>query len=418
MAVEREFEIIIVGAGHSGAQTGLALRKRGFDGAIGLIGEEPDPPYERPPLTKGYLEGATSRDRLFIRGGKVWSEKDIELIRNCQIEAIDLDNCTIKSGDGRAFAFKYLVWAAGGTARQLACEGATLPGVRQIRTVADVDWILTNLSQVSRVIVIGGGFIGLETSAGLRKLGKEVVLLEAEDRVLARVCAEPVSRFFEQAHRDAGVDIRLSAAVDRILQVGNKAAGVQLASGEEITGDLIIVGIGIAPNIDPLVQAGIACGRGVRVDARCRTSAANVFAVGDCTEYRSAWTENTWVGLESIQNANQMATVCADAMLGLDTTHTVVPWFWSNQFDIRLQTIGLSIGADNWLVRGNPEERSFSVIYLRNNTIIALDCINATADYIEAKKVLLRRAPDDLKILADPSCKLTVACDAALSGII
>ena len=286
------------------------------------------------------------------------------------------------------------------------CAGDEMRGVHTVRTRADVDAMIAELPGVSQAVVIGGGYIGLEAAASLRKLGKEVVLIEALDRVLARVAGEDLSRFFEAEHRAHGVDLRLSAAVDCIVGDGGRAPGVRLADGSIIPAQMVIVGIGIAPAIEPLAEAGAETGNGVRVDGQCRTSLPDIYAIGDCAEHRNRFASGQWRRLESVQNANDQANVAAKTICGLEADYDALPWFWSNQYDLKLQTVGLSQGHDQTITRGDPAARSFSIIYLREGRVIALDCVNAVRDYAQGRGLVLHRVAADPQALADPAVPL------------
>jgi 3-phenylpropionate/trans-cinnamate dioxygenase ferredoxin reductase subunit len=256
-------------------------------------------------------------------------------------------------------------------------------------------------------VIIGGGYIGLEAAAVLTKLGKTVVLLEGQDRVLARVAGEPISRFYEAQHRAHGVDVRTGVTVACIEEEAGVAAGVRLGDGELLSADLVIVGVGISPCVAPLLAAGAAGDHnGVDVDDCCSTSLAGVFAIGDCAAHLNPFAHGARVRVESVQNANDQATTAAKAIVGLTEPYAVVPWFWSNQYDLKLQTAGLSVGHDDVILRGDPADRSFSVLYLRNGRVIAIDCVNAMRDYVQGKKLVEARVTPERRLLADPMTPL------------
>jgi 3-phenylpropionate/trans-cinnamate dioxygenase ferredoxin reductase subunit len=383
------FDVLIVGGGHAGAQVALALRQQGYVGSIALVGEEPDLPYDRPPLSKEYLAGAKSFDQLLVRTEEGWAEEKVTLLLGRRVVAVDPPRRAVTTAEGERIEYGTLVWATGGAVRRLACSGADLVGVHSIRNRADVDRLLVELPVVQRVAVIGGGYIGLEAAAALTKLDKQVVLLESLDRVLARVAGEPLSRFYEAEHRSRNVDLRLATTVDCIEGTEGRVTGVRLADGDHIPTDMVIVGIGIVPEIDPLVEAGAEHSNGLRVDELCRTNLADVYAIGDCAEHRNGFAQGGWVRLESVQNANDQAMTAAKAICGVPEPYAATPWFWSNQYDLRLQTVGLSKGADDVLVRGDPTTRSFSVIYLREARVVALDCVNAVRDYSAGRALVM-----------------------------
>jgi len=405
-AVQECFDVLIVGGGHGGAQTAIALRQHGFEGRIAIVGAEPHLPYERPPLSKDYLAGEKGFERLLIRPAAFWAERGIEMRLGMPVTAVDPSARAVTLGDGRTFGYGDLVWAAGGSPHPLRCDGADLAGVHSVRDRDDIDRLLAELPATRHIVVIGGGYIGLEAAAVLSKLGREIVLVEALDRVLARVAGEAVSRFYEAEHRAHGVDVRTGAMVAAIAGADGRIAGVTLADGATIPADLAVVGIGIAPSVAPLVEAGAVGANGVDVDANGRTSLPGLYAIGDCAAHENRFAGGARIRLESVQNANDMANVVARTIIGHDAPYDAIPWFWSNQYDLRLQTVGLSIGHDEAVVRGEPAARSFSAIYLKDGRVIALDCINAVRDYVQGRKLILEGGRYDKARLADPSVPL------------
>lgn len=398
-------DVLIVGAGHAGAQAAIALRQGGFDGSIRIVGDEPDLPYERPPLSKEYLAGEKPFERLLLRPPGFWSERAIDIVLGERVATIDAARHVAITAEREEHSYRTLIWAAGGAPRRLSCGVASLAGVHTIRTRADVDRLTAELPTVSQAVVIGGGYIGLEAAAALVKLGKPVVLLEALDRVLARVAGEALSRFYEAEHRAHGVDLRLGVAVDCIEGEG-RVTGVRLADGDVIAADLVIVGIGIVPGVAPLLAAGAAGTNGVEVDARCRTNLPDIYAIGDCALHRNRYAGDRWVRLESVQNANDQAAVAAKDILGQPAAYDAAPWFWSNQFDLKLQTVGLSLGHDETVTRGDVSSRSFSIIYLKEGRVTALDCVNSVKDYVQGRKLVERGAVVPAAQLADTSLPL------------
>jgi 3-phenylpropionate/trans-cinnamate dioxygenase ferredoxin reductase subunit len=402
----KHLDVAIVGAGHGGAQAAIQLRQLGFAGSIGLIGAESEPPYERPPLSKDYLAGEKEFERMLVRPRAFWAERGIELLPGTTVTTLDPAAKVLVAEGGARFGYGNLVWAAGGVPRRLACEGGDLAGVHVIRRKADVDAIRAGLDSARRVAVIGGGYIGLEAAAVLRRLGKEVVLLEALDRVLARVAGPEISQFFETEHRSQGIDVRLGATVAAVLAERDRASGVRLRDGSVLDAEMVIVGIGVEAAVAPLLAAGAAGANGVDVDSSCRTNLPDVFAVGDCAAHENRFAGGLRIRLESVQNAHDQAATAAKAIVGRPEPQDAVPWFWSNQYDLRLQTVGLSVGHDDTVVRGRPEHRSFSVIYLLEERVIALDCVNATKDYVQGRNLILdgRRVP--ARRLADATVPL------------
>ena len=398
----KHYDVIIVGAGHGGAATAINLRQAGFTGSIALVGREPEIPYERPPLSKEYMAGDKSFDQIHIRPRSYWDDKQVDLLLGQAVFGLDADDKVITLEEGRRLAYDKLVWAAGGDPRLLDCAGADLEGVHAVRTRADVDTIMNELDGVDQIAVIGGGYIGLEAAAALTKLGKKVVLLEALPRVLARVAGEALSHFYEAEHRAHGVDLRTSTLVNTLEGEG-RVSGVRLDDGTLIPAQMVIVGIGILPAVDVLHLAGAEGQNGVNVNEHCETSLPDVFAIGDCAAHHNRFAGGHRIRLESVQNASDQANVVAKTILGNPVAYGATPWFWSNQYDLRLQTVGLSQGHDQSLVRGDPATRSFSVIYLRGGAVIALDCVNMVKDYVQGRKLVEMAAEIDPADLMDTS---------------
>jgi len=400
------FEVLIVGGGHGGAQAAIALRQHGFGGSLAILSDESHPPYERPPLSKDYLAGEKEFERLLIRPVAFWAERKVELRLDCRVAAVHPDSKTVATADGSTIGYGALIWAAGGAPRPLACPGADLSGVHLLRRVTDSDRIRAALPAARRVAIVGGGYIGLETAAVLRMLGHEVTVIEALDRLLNRVTGPPVSEFYAAEHRARGVDIRLDAPVAEILGERGAASVVRLANGEEIAADLVVVGIGIDPAVGPLLAAGAAGTGDVHVDSLCRTSLLDVYAIGDCAAHENVFADGMRVRLESVQNAHDQATCAALAILGRPQPYEAIPWFWSSQYDLKLQTVGLSVGHDEIVMRGDPAARSFSAIYLRAGRVVALDCVNSVKDYVQGRKLILGDVRPDRAALADPATPL------------
>ena len=400
-------DVVIVGAGHGGAQAALALRQQGFVGSIVMIGREPEPPYERPPLSKEYLAREKPFERLYLRPPHLWADKQVTLRLATSVTALDPASHIATLDDGSTLGYSSLIWATGGDPRRLACEGAHLAGIHAVRTRADVDRLIAEIDAgAKRVVVVGGGYIGLEAAAVLTKLGLAVTLLEALPRVLARVAGEELSAFYEAEHRAHGVDLRTDVTVECIEGDDHKVTGVRLADGQVLPCEIVIVGIGIVPAIGPLIAAGAAGGNGVDIDEFCRTSLPDVFAIGDCAAHSNGFADGAVIRLESVQNANDMATCAARAIMGELQPYQATPWFWSNQYDLRLQTVGLSTGYDATVVRGDPAARSFSVVYLKGGRVIALDCVNMVRDYVQGRKLVENRSSPDVAALADTSVAL------------
>ena len=400
-------DLVIVGTGHGGAQAAIALRQNGFTGSILMLSRDPEPPYERPPLSKEYLAGDKPFERMLIRPEAFWGGKDIELRLASAVTKVDPAAKELTVVGGETIGYGTLVWAAGGDPRRLSCPGADLGGIHAVRDKADVDRMKAELEAGAReVVVIGGGYIGLEAAAVLTKLGCQVTLLEAQDRVLSRVAGEDLSHFYEDEHRRHGVDVRLGAEVEAIEGDGDRVTGVKLASGETLECDMLVVGIGIVPAVGPLILAGAAGANGVEVDQFCRTSLPDIYAVGDCAAHANPYAGGAVIRLESVQNAHDMAACAAKAICGDPQAYDTLPWFWSNQYDLRLQTAGLSLGYDATVLRGEPATRGFSVIYLKEGRMIALDCVNRTKDYAQGRRLIEDRVVIPPELLLDTETEL------------
>lgn len=404
------YGVIIVGAGQGGAYAAIQLRQLGYEGSIALIGRESEPPYERPPLSKEYILGDKAWERLLIRPIDFWISKNIDLLLGAEVVSVSPGSKQVHLQDGRILGYGDLIWATGGDPRRLNCPGSGLKGVHGVRTRADADAILAELDAVDRAVIVGGGYIGLEAAAVLRKRGKEVTLLEVLPRVLARVAGEQLSTFYEGEHRAHGVDLRTGTGIVSIEGI-DQVAGVRLTDESLIECQLVIVGIGIVPAVGPLIAAAAAGGNGVDVDEFCRTSLPNIYAIGDCAAHANAFADGALVRLESVQNANDQASCAARSIVGDPQPYRATPWFWSNQYDLKLQTVGLSAGHDATVLRGDPLTRSFSVLYLKGGKLIACDAVNAIKDYVQARKLVeegARIAPEDLADASRPLKELAL----------
>ena len=396
------FDVLITGTGHGGAQAAIALRQQGFEGSIGMIGRDRSPPYERPPLSKEYLAGKKPFERLLIRPEQFWADKDVTLRLGTSVTKIDPEAKQVTVSGGDTIGYGKLIWAAGGDARRLSCAGAQLAGIHTVRDRRDVDAMREQLAAgATRIVVIGGGYIGLEAAAVLRELGCEVTVVEMQDRLLSRVAGPALSDFYEKEHRAHGVVFYLKTGLEAVLGDGEKVTGVRLSTGEELPCDAVIAGIGIVPAVGPLIAAGAAGANGVDVTDICHTSLDNIYAIGDCAAHPNPYAQGAVIRLESVQNANDMATTVAKAICGEIVPYNALPWFWSNQYDLRLQTAGLSLGYDATVLRGDPAERSFSVVYLRSGQVIAVDAVNRTRDYAQGRKLVEARAVIDPDVLSD-----------------
>lgn len=397
---EESFDIVIVGAGHAGAHAAIALRQLGYEGSLAIVGDEPSLPYERPPLTKEYLAGDKPFERMLLRPEKFWGERDIVLRQGRRVAAVDVDMKFVTLSNDAMIGYDKLIWAAGGSPRMLACPGAQARNVFAVRRLSDVDALRALLPSAERIAIVGGGYIGLEAAAVLNTLGKHITIVESQDRVLSRVAGVGLSRFYENCHADRGVEFVLGSKVDRIeTDNEGRATALILDNGDTLATDMVIVGIGIVPETGPLLLKGAAGGNGVDVDEFCRTSLPDIYAIGDCAAHANPYANGAHIRLESVQNANDQAKTAASHIVGTPVAYDAIPWFWSNQYDLKLQTVGLSMDYDTEILRGDPEARSFSVAYLRDGKLIALDCVNKTKDYVQGRKAIAEGAvldPDEL----------------------
>lgn len=382
---------LIVGAGHAGAQLAASLRQEGWTGEIVLIGEESALPYQRPPLSKGYLAGKSTLDELAIRSAKFYTEQGIQLL-NAKVEAIDRSAGHLVLSTGDALPYDKLALCTGARPRRLSIPGANLVGVYYLRTAADVEMIREATSPGCRAVIIGGGYIGLETAASLRALGLEVTVLEATERVLERVTAPAVSAFFDRIHREEGVNIRTGALVEALSGDG-RVREVFLSSGESIPTDLVIVGIGVEPNTELAAAAGLVVDNGVVIDDQTRTSDPDIVAAGDCASHDMA-RYGRRIRLESVPSAGEQAKVAAATVCGKSKMIAALPWFWSDQYDLKLQIAGLNTGYDEVVLSGDPtRDRDFTCFYLRAGELIAADCINRPRHFMFSKRVITQRLP-------------------------
>lgn len=397
------YDVIIVGTGHAGAQAAVALRQQGFTGSILMIGEELHLPYERPPLSKEYFSGEKTFERILLRPEQFWQDKKIDLKLGQRVIQIDAQSHRILTQQNYEYHYDKLIWATGGKPRRLSCEGAALEGIHYIRNREDVDRINQELDRVQKCVIIGGGYIGLEAASALRKINRDVTLVEGQSRVLARVAGPIISDFYQQYHQEKGVEFYLGQGVDYLEGDQGRVHTVILANGTRIATDMVIVGIGLNPEVNVLVEAGAAFSNGIETDRRCRTSLVDIFAIGDCANHENFFADGQRIRLESVQNANDQAMIVTKEILDKGEDYAAVPWFWSNQYDLKLQTIGLSLGYDQEILRGEPASGSFSVIYLREGKIIAIDCVNRPADFIQGKAIIEQSIYIPIEQLSDHS---------------
>lgn len=399
---------IIVGASHAGAMCALSLRRQGWSGAITLIGEESNLPYHRPPLSKDYLKGTKDASAILLNGVDRYEKADVDLQLGQRVESIDRDAQAVTTADGRRIEYDKLVLATGSRAVELPFVRTGLKGVHYLRSIGDVDRMRDDANNAGRAVIIGGGYIGLEAAASLRSMDIEVTVLEAADRILQRVTSAPVSTFFSRVHREEGVDLREQCAVSGLIGE-DSIEGVELSSGERIDTDIVVIGVGVRPCTRLAEEAGLSTDNGIQIDEFARTSDPNILAVGDCTSFLHP-RYRARMRLESVQNANDQALVAAKSLVGDPAPYDSVPWFWSDQFDVKLQIAGLAQSADQIIVRGDPTAgRSMSVAYLRDGKLLAIDAMNRPRDFVQGKKLIMADATVDPELAANPDIELVRA---------
>ncbi len=396
--------IVIVGAGQAGAQTAISLRMGGYQGALTIVGDETAPPYQRPPLSKGYLKGELEAERLWLKPEEYYAEEKVDLIMGSPVARIDMANRLVELATGSALYWDRLVIATGARPRKLDVPGAELDGVLELRTLADVDQLKPRLVAGSRMVVVGAGYIGLEAAAVGTQLGAKVTVLEYAPQVLGRVAGPEIGKFYVDVHTAAGVDLRVNARMAGFEGM-DKVTGVRMDDGEVIPADIVLVGVGVVPNIEFARDAGIGCGNGIIVDGSGRTSHPDVFAAGDVA-FRPLIHYGREGRLESVHNAIEGGKLIAAAILGLPAPAVDVPWFWSDQYDLKLQTAGLWNGADEHVVRGDPASRKFAVFYLREGRLLAVDAVNSAPEFIVGKKLIASGAPLASAELGDTSVSM------------
>ncbi len=376
--------IVIIGAGQAGAQAVATLRAEGFAGAITMVGDEAYAPYQRPPLSKTYLMGTMERDRLFLKPDAFYTEAKCELMLNVSATSIDRAAKTVVLSDGRSLPYDKLLIATGTRVRKINVPGAGLAGIHYLRSIADVDALRPALGSCKSLAVVGGGYIGLEVAAVARKLGVAVTVFEALDRVMARAVSKPVSAFYEKVHTEAGVVFHLNTGVEA-FEGSDRLTGIR-AGGRSFATEVALVGIGVIPNGEIAQAAGLKCADGIHVDPLCATEDPAIFAAGDCTRHRGR--NGDLIRLESVQNAIDQAKHAALAMAGKPTAYREVPWFWSDQYDLKLQIAGLAAPGDDLVLRGDPAQRKFAVFHLRGGTVAAVEAVNAAPEYLVGRKLI------------------------------
>ena len=401
--------VVIAGGGQAGYQIAASLRTEGYGGPILLICDEPHLPYQRPPLSKAFVLGKQDQTRLLLRPESYYAGHQIELLAGEQVVAIERTTRKIRLKSGRELTYGKLVLAVGARNRVLRIPGGDLDGVCYLRTLGEAVELKQRLEQARHVAVIGGGFVGLEVAASAQTLGKPVTVIEALPRLLARAVGSLISEYMRSAHAARGTEVVLNAQVREIRGSGGKAREVVLSDGRAIAADLVVVGVGVSPNTDLAHAAGLPVENGIVVDEFLRTSDEHIFAIGDCAQYPSAFSGSR-VRLESVQNAVDQGVSVARTIAGKPAAYRAVPWFWSDQFDVRLQMAGLPEGHDLQVIRGSPETGKFSVFHFRAGKLASVDSVNRPADHLAARKLLHSGAAITPQQAADESVNLATLC--------
>jgi len=387
---ETQTRVVIAGAGHAGGSAAAMLRQLGFEGSITLIGEEPIPPYERPPLSKAWLKGEASAESLALRPAEFYATANIDIRLSTSVTGIDRAAKTVSLGTGETVPYDFLILALGARARRLDIPGIGLRGVLELRTAADADQLKAALGPGKRLAVVGGGYIGLEAAASARGLGAEATIIERETRVLARVACQQLSDFFEAYHRGQGVTIEVSAGVAALEGTDGQVTGVRLTDGRLIPCDAALIGVGAVSNDEIARAAGLACDGGIVVDLSARTDDPSIFAIGDCTKRPLPLYDRT-MRLESVPNALEQAKQAAAAIYGRPQPAPEVPWFWSDQYDIRLQIAGIPFDATQIVVRGDIAAGKFALFHLAEDGLVrAVEAVNASQEFLGGRRIIQR----------------------------
>lgn len=393
--------MVIVGAGQAAGQAAASLRQEGYEGPITIIGDEPQAPYQRPPLSKAYLSGDIGMDRVLVRPEKFYGDKDIDLVTGTKVSEIKPDSKQVTTESGNTYDYDKLLIATGSRPRILNIPGSDLEGIHYLRTIDDVDGIRDAMSRSRKLCIVGGGYIGLEVAAVAVTAGLEVTVLEMEDRILQRVTTPDMSEFYHQLHTSRGVNIMVNTGVSGFE--GDGRVSHVLCGDTKVEADLVIVGIGIVPNVELAEAAGLACDNGIVVDDHCQTSNPDIYAAGDCTNHPNPIL-NRKLRLESVPNAMEQARVACTNMLGGDKVYAAVPWFWSDQYELKLQMVGFSSDGDRSVVRGDKANNQFAVFYLAGDKVVAVDAVNSPKEFMVCKQLYGKSV--DSAALADNQVEL------------
>lgn len=413
MSLENAQNIVIVGAGQAAAQSAQSLRQGGYSGTLTIVGEEAALPYQRPPLSKAYMKGEFEEERLYFKPAAWYEDQKIELLLGTHATAIDRSAREVRLGHGAHLPYDYLILTTGSRPRPLTVAGSDLEGLHDLRSLVDVERIRPKMIAGRKLVIIGAGYIGLEAAAVARQMDLDVTVVEMAPRVLARVTSPAISEFYTAEHRRQGVTILTGSVTSAIEGKDGKVSAVILGDGTRLPADMVLSGIGILPNEELAREAGIACSNGILVDRDARTSDPHIFAAGDCAS-RPLVHYGRSGRLESVHNAIEQGKLAAAAILGQARPAEDCPWFWSDQYDLKLQIAGLSQGYDTHVIRGAPESRRFAVFYLKNGVLIAVDAINSPPEFLASKKLIMTGARPDPAALGDLSTPMKeIAANAA-----
>lgn len=407
--------VVILGSGQGGYQVAASLRDEGFAGPIAIVGNEPGLPYQRPPLSKAYLTGKTDADGLLLRAAPFYAERGIAVLAPEEAIAIDRDARKLALRSGRELPYDHLVLATGARNRLLPVPGSDLDGVLYLRSREDAECIRARLGEANRVVVVGAGFIGLEFAAVAASLGRNVTVLEALGRPMARALSLPMSEYFERAHEAAGLKLRFGETVIRVTGQDGRLDGVETADGDRVPADLVVVGVGVVPNVELAAEAGLAVENGIRVDQHLLTADPAISAIGDCVSYPSLFADGRVVRLESVQNAVDQAKCVAARLTGKSAPYVAVPWFWSDQGNMKLQMVGLTDGHDHAVSRGDPASGAFSVFCYRGERLLGVESVNRPADHMIARRLMAKGLNLPPAEAGDPSLDLKSHAQALLA---
>jgi 3-phenylpropionate/trans-cinnamate dioxygenase ferredoxin reductase subunit len=390
--------VVIIGAGHGAGQAAASLRQEGHEGPIIIFGDEAHIPYQRPPLSKQYLSGEQPIERVYLRPQKFYDDKDVDVRTGVRVTAIDPEGRTVTTDGGDTVAWDHLIIATGSRARILNIEGSDLGGIHYLRTIADVDAIRAEMGEGKKLVIVGGGYIGLEVASVAVESGMEVHVIEMEDRILQRVTTPEMSAYYHNLHTSRGVNIHTNTGVSGFEGADGRVSAVK-AGEQRFPADLVIVGIGIIPNVELAQDAGLECDNGIVVDDHCRTSNPDIYAIGDCSNH-----PNPLLGrrlrLESVPNAMEQARVACANICGGDKVYASIPWFWSDQYELKLQMVGFSADGDQQVLRGDQAANQFAVFYLKDGNVVAADAVNSPKEFMMCKQMIGK--PVDAEKLADP----------------